>query len=146
VPGNWHFTLRFLGSTSRRDLDQLVALLWGLRLGPAFDITLGGFGAFPSPRRAAVVWLGVTEGRTALARLAETVEAAVVRAGLPASEKPFSAHLTLSRLREKADVTAFTSGATPFEGRQAVTHAVLYRSFLGGGPPRYEALERFALD
>jgi len=35
--------------------------------------------------------------------------------------------------------------APAFGGRMRVDSFVLFRSHLGGGPPRYEPLERFAL-
>jgi 2'-5' RNA ligase len=146
VAANWHLTLRFIGTTRNRELDQLMAVLEASDLGAAFTLAFGGYGAFPSARRAAVVWLGVTSGHTEMSRIAGVLETAVTRSGMPASDKPFSAHLTLSRLREKGDVSGFVEGAAPFAGTQEVTQVVLYRSFLGGGPPRYEALERLRLD
>ena len=55
-----------------------------------FTLSLGGGGAFPTARRASVLWLGVREGEDALAELA---------APFADDDRPFRAHLTLARVR-----------------------------------------------
>ena len=146
VPANWHFTLRFLGDTSRADAERLREELRAAPLGDSFTAGFGRLGAFPRPRRASVLWIGVDEGADALRALAAGVERAAVRAGFAREEKPFRAHLTLARLQPPADVTAVVDAVAPYGGRLAVDCVILYRSHLGGGPPRYEAVERFALN
>jgi 2'-5' RNA ligase len=100
----WHLTLRFLGPVP--DLDTLVsavrdALAPVPRVGA---VALGGAGAFPDPRRATVVWLGVRDGADALGRVAAAVESASVAAGFAPEPRPFSAHLTVARLPRARDV------------------------------------------
>lgn len=145
VPGNWHFTLRFLGETAAEAAERLRRELRGAPLGRSFPVALGGLGAFPKPRRASVLWAGVEEGAGAMRALAEAVEAAAARAGFAAEPKPFRPHLTLSRLQPPRDVSALVEERPPLGARFAVREVVLLRSHLGGGPPRYEAVERFAL-
>lgn len=145
VPANWHFTLRFLGDTSRAEAERLREELRAAVRGGSFTLSFGGLGAFPKPRRASVLWIGVDEGADALRSLAAGVEAAAVRAGFTREEKPFRAHLTLARLQPPADVTPVIESVAPFDGRLAVDSVILYRSHLGGGPPRYDAVERFPL-
>lgn len=146
APANWHFTLRFLGHTPHEDAIRLREELRATLLGPSFTLGFGGLGAFPRPRRASVLWMGVNEGTEALHALAARVEEAAVRAGFPAEPKPFRAHLTLARLQPPADVTGLVERVAPHGGRLAARSIVLFRSHLGAGPPRYQAVERFALE
>src|SRR5262245_10960514 len=99
----WHLTLRFLGSVP--DVDALIpavrdAVASVPRIGA---VGLGGAGAFPNPRRASVVWLGVRDGVDALVRVAAAVESAAVTAGFAPEPRPFRAHLTVARLPRARD-------------------------------------------
>ena len=144
-PANWHLTLRFLGATDaarhRRVMDELARA----DAPPPFDLTLSTLGAFPRGGRAKVLWIGVGEGADALRALAGSVEAAAVRAGFAPEPKPFSPHLTLSRIDPPADVRPLLDGAPPFGGRMRVDEFILFRSHLGHGHPRYEPIHRFPL-
>ena len=142
---NWHLTLRFLGSTPPALAARLVELLREADLGPPFPLELGGLGAFPRPKRASVLWIGVSLGGPELGLLARTVEAAAREAGFAPEQRPFAAHLTLSRLDPPRDVTDAVTGIPAFGGRMTVGEVVLFRSHLGDGPARYEAVERFPL-
>ncbi|HKP73958.1 MAG TPA: RNA 2',3'-cyclic phosphodiesterase [Longimicrobiaceae bacterium] len=143
-PRNWHLTLRFLGATDAERHHCIVDELSAIEPPSAFDLELASLGAFPRPARAKVLWIGAGAGGDALRALGASVEAAAVRAGFAPERKPFSPHLTLSRLDPPADVRAALD-APPFGGRMRVDEFVLFRSHLGGGPPRYEPLERFPL-
>lgn len=144
-PGNWHLTLRFLGDTSHDALARLREELEAEELGSRAAVTFGGLGAFPRAARASVLWLGVEEGAEALRALAERVEAAARRAGFPAETRPFTPHLTLSRIQPPRDVRRLLERVPPFPERMPVDAVVLFRSRLGGGPARYEEVERFFL-
>ena len=144
VPRNWHLTLRFLGATDAERHQRVLEELRRIHPPRAFDLTLTSLGAFPRPARAKVLWIGVGDGGDELRGLGGSVEGAAVRAGFAPERKPFSPHLTLSRLDPPADVRPALEAA-PFGSRMRVDSFVLFRSHLGGGPPRYEPLERFPL-
>ncbi|MBO0819702.1 MAG: RNA 2',3'-cyclic phosphodiesterase, partial [Nocardiopsaceae bacterium] len=56
----WHITLAFLGEVSEPSLARLTPRLErGARRHRAFELALSGAGAFPSPRRASVLWAGL---------------------------------------------------------------------------------------
>jgi 2'-5' RNA ligase len=139
-PANWHLTLRFLGDTDAERHRKLADGLREMEPGPPFALSLGGLGAFPRPARATVLWIGVDEGAAELRALAAKVEAAAVRAGFEPEPKPYSPHLTLSRVNPSADLRRDIERARPFGGRMTVDGIVLFRSHLGGGPPRYERM------
>lgn len=143
---NWHVTLRFLGDTDAARHAALVDALAAAHLGAAFDLSLGAPGAFPRPARASVLWVGVGDGEQRVRELAAICEDAAVRAGFAAERRPFAPHLTVSRIDPPADVRSTIAGAAPVDARMRVDGITLFRSHLGGGPPRYERLHTFPLD
>ena len=145
TPDNWHLTLRFLGATRPEQQRGIRELLRRSALGEPFRIVFGALGAFPRPRAARVLWLGVTRGGDALGRLAALAEAAARAHGFPPEERPYRAHLTLSRIDPAADVSAALQTVPPLDLEMDVREVVLFRSHLGRGPARYEAVESFPL-
>ena len=144
-PANWHLTLRFLGDTTPTQQEELLRQLRYAVLGPPFTLRLGGWGGFPRPRRAAVLWLGVTGGTEPLQGLARTVEDAAVRAGFAPEGRPFSAHLTLSRIRPPRDVSDLVQTLPAFTADVPVRDVTLFRSHLGAGPVRYQEVFQLPL-
>jgi 2'-5' RNA ligase len=144
-PANWHITLRFLGRTDAVTYDRLLATLDEADLGDVFDIELGEMGAFPRPKRATVLWLGVDRGHTRLAEIAAEVKESVEAAGFDPEDRPFRAHLTLSRIRPPVDVSDLIGSFPEVRLRWRCRSIVVYRSHLGRGGARYEPLETFPL-
>lgn len=145
-----HLTLRFLGPTPAEKVQPLSESADRIaRSTPRFDVTLHGGGAFPNADRPRSLWLGVTDGASDLARLADELTAAAVECGLVVETRPFAAHLTVARtdgLRLGAEVARMLRGVAdglsiPF----TADRIVLFRSHLGGGPARYEALHESSL-
>jgi 2'-5' RNA ligase len=144
-PENWHLTLRFLGSVDEVTYQRFLSQLDPAELGKRFRMALGPMGAFPNPRRATVLWLGVSQGETELGELASICEEAAQAAGLTAEERPFRPHLTLSRIRPQADVgTLIESFGDAGIGWRCET-MIIYRSLLGSQGASYEPLEIFKL-
>ncbi|MDP8958625.1 MAG: RNA 2',3'-cyclic phosphodiesterase [Actinomycetota bacterium] len=145
VPQNWHLTLRFLGQVEVVAYEKLLAELDQAALGEPFTVRFAGLGAFPRPARATVLWLGVGEGEQELRWLAGEVAVSLERAGFTPEERPFAAHLTLSRIRPHQDVRPLLEAVPSFPLPLPVGRVVVFRSHLGGGPARYEELESFQL-
>ena len=108
VPVRWvpvdniHLTLKFLGDVSPANVDMLKKILQIEVDGHhAFEISVGGLGAYPSPRRPRVVWVGV-EAPAELTAVQNGVESAMARLGYAREERPFSPHLTLGRVSRNA--------------------------------------------
>ena len=73
-PENLHLTLRFLGQLDEAVMGRFAdALAAALGPRPGFEIDLRGLGAFPSPRDARVVWVGVEDPSRRLADVAGLV-------------------------------------------------------------------------
>ncbi len=144
-PENWHITLRFLGDVEAPNRDRLLEALDGADLGERFTVLWGGLGAFPRPRRATVLWVSAERGTDELRAVASGVEESAVEAGFPPEDRPFRAHLTLSRVRPHQDVTTLLDGVARLGVTTRVDRVVLYRSQLGPGGARYHEVESFPL-
>ena len=144
-PENWHFTLRFLGSTAAEEREKIVQRLQSATCGAPFTIRFTDLGAFPHAGRARVLWLGIDEGSERMIQLAAIAEGAARSVGLAAQSKEFTPHLTLSRIDPPQSVKTLVASKLNFGGRMRVESVVLYRSRLGGGPARYEEVLTIAL-
>ena len=140
---NWHITLRFLDTIDLVTYERFLSVLEQVRTEFAFPVALGGFGAFPNPRKATVFCAGVGRGAEQWTLLAEVLEEAAQAAGLAPEERPFHPHLTLSRIRPPADVRALIDEDLALSWR--CDRVVVYRSHLGRGGARYEPLDSISL-
>jgi RNA 2',3'-cyclic 3'-phosphodiesterase len=133
---NLHVTIKFLGKVVADRLAAVgEALERAARAVPRFELDVCGMGAFPSPRRANVIWVGVTSEGDALARIAGAVEALAAELGMGEPEtRPFRGHVTVGRASGKAGIDARAAlaplAARSF-GRVAVEELHLYESQLG---------------
>jgi len=102
---NIHLTLKFLGNVSADNLERLAgALKIEAAAHPAFSMSVGGIGAFPTARRARVIWIGL-EPPPAMQILQRGVEATIAQMGYAPEERPFSAHLTIGRVGQHASAS-----------------------------------------
>lgn len=141
----WHLTLRFLGSVEEERLDAVSASCASVAssaAGPA-EVRLTRLGAFPSARRARVVWVGLDDPAGLLAAAAAALEERFRSEGFPPEERPWHPHLTLARLKVPAPVDL--PAAEVDAGSFTVTELVLFRSHLHPTGATYEALGRFPL-
>ena len=145
-PENWHFTLRFLGSTDGVRRGHLIEALRATDFGAAFDIEFDKLGAFPNARRARVLWVGVGNGHARLERVAAKAEAAARESGFDPEPREFTAHLTISRIREAASVTDFLEKARRVSATMSVSDVILFRSEPGGQHSRYTVVAAFPLN
>jgi 2'-5' RNA ligase len=106
-PEGLHLTLKFLGEIPGEQLDDIFAALETALSGrPPVRFRLSGLGGFPNLRRPRVLWIGVSEGGEPLGELAGIVEKALIPCGFPPEKRPFSAHLTLGRVRSPRGLQA----------------------------------------
>lgn len=99
---NLHYTLRFMGELGEDGARRAAeAVREGASRHAAFDVALGGPGAFPNARHARVLWLGLERGAEPFVALANDVEASLRRHGFGSADRPFTPHLTTGRVRER---------------------------------------------
>ena len=115
---NLHLTLKFLGDISSANVPLLSDMLTteATRLAP-FPLRVSGLGSFPNPKRARVIWLGL-HAPAALTALVRGIEAACVRLGYEAEERPFSPHLTIGRVKQPIPAEAQSAVASALERTQ----------------------------
>lgn len=145
APGNWHLTLRFIGRMEEVSFERLLGDLDQADRGGPFRVRLAGMGAFPNPRRAAVLWVGVDQGSKELTALAAQMEEIVTGIGIEAEDRPFHPHLTLSRIRPPQNVASILDAGEAISVTWRADHLTIYSSTPGSGGARYETLETFAL-
>ncbi|MDQ4105945.1 MAG: RNA 2',3'-cyclic phosphodiesterase [Actinomycetota bacterium] len=101
-PANVHLTLKFLGDTAEESLPALRETLDVVcNRHEQFEIEPRGIGAFPSARKARIVWAGVGQGSASLLALAEDLEDSVAPLGFEKERRGFKPHITLGRARRR---------------------------------------------
>ena len=140
-----HFTLAFLGETER--VDDACAAASEVR-GAPFEVAIAGAGAFPSPSRPRVLWLGVTGGAQPMIAVANALCAALRARGFALEDRPFRPHLTIGRVRPGGEKQARRTleSVPPGElARFVVSEFCLVQSVLGAGGAKHTVLRRFPL-
>lgn len=95
-----HLTVWFLGEVSDQ---RAAAVLDTLRppVGVApFTLQLSGLGAFPPSGPPRVLWMGVARGHGDLSTVHDQLGARLAPWGFEGEGRPYSAHLTLARVKE----------------------------------------------
>jgi len=142
APGALHLTLAFLGNVEIAVIPDLrYALAAALVPVRAFTVGLDRPGAFPTPRRPRVLWLGVGRGAERLTALAETVRTALRPFPVLHDEHAFLPHLTIARIRTPRVAPSLEAClARPLEVAEAqweVRSVTLFESVLGAGGARH---------
>jgi 2'-5' RNA ligase len=145
-----HVTLRFLGPTLEPRIPAAIAAVRATAAAHApFVAALDGAGAFPGLVRPRALWLGIGEGSSGLASLADRLGQELAARAWPADERRFRGHLTLARSDGVASgsrtAELLVAAARDMVVRWTVERIVLFESITGGGPARYVPLETFPL-
>lgn len=143
---NQHITLKFLGWVPDDRLDDVVEVCTRVTWRhSSAELALIDLGAFPTPRRVRVLWVGIDDPANALRGLAGDLDEELEPHGFEREDRPFTAHLTLARLKtpRKLPEGLPTLGVGPLGFD--VGELVLYRSHLSPKGPRYEPLRAFPL-
>ena len=140
-----HLTLRFLGhTTTERAIDVESVVAAAAAATAPIDLVLAGAGAFPSPARPRVLWIGVTAGGERVADLVEELGRGLAPLGWPPEERPYRAHLTLARTDGAPGGRATAARLSEVAGGVrivcAASQLALMESHTGRGPARYTTL------
>lgn len=133
-----HLTLAFLGPLTAEQRQQLLPALQVVSA-PALRLRLDRFSYWPHNR---IGWLGPSQPSAALQALAWAVQQAASSAGCPPTDARFTPHITLLRHGPPGPAPALPELPAV---EWPVNEWVLAASRLGVGRPRYEVLQRFAL-
>jgi 2'-5' RNA ligase len=143
-----HLTLKFLGDVEETELPEVVA---AVRRASSRVSTFGfetrALGAFPSPARARVLWLGVEPVRELLA-LQGAVEGELAELGFERERRRYRPHITLGRIRDPRGGSvqdALDAVDAPVE-RVEVTEVRVMKSTLRPGGAIHELIESVPLN
>ena len=156
-PDNLHVTLKFLDEITDEQRRYVEALLGRIASAqPPFLLAMDRVGAFPAVTAPRVLWVGLSEGKESVIRIAESIEREgqaipLPREDLPAAlrgaaqaGRPFAAHVTLGRVRTPRNRQALTERLRGVVWQPPapwhVTSVTLYQSVLGATGPRYSVL------
>jgi 2'-5' RNA ligase len=135
-PENYHITLRFVGDVEEPMADEIAGQLRRVSR-PAFELALGGLGAFGSRKPHAIY--AAVRPTPVLRELQSEHERLMQRIGLEPERRKFTPHVTIARLRgsSQPDVAAYLAlrgdfRTAPFPvGRFVLMSS---RASRGGGP------------
>lgn len=146
TPAGRHVTLKFLGWTPQELFDDLVQTIARCADHAPAPIRVSGLGAFPTTRRARVVWAGIDDPSELLSRMVDDLERALQPLGFEAEARSFSPHLTLARLKVPRPIDRALSSAPDLDSRAfQVSSLSLYRTHLHPKGASYERLREFRL-
>ncbi len=142
-----HMTVKFLGDVDGSRIDDVRAgLVKAVGDTKVFCLPIGQFGAFPSPKRPRVLWVGC-ENLPVLELLADAVEREMSQLGFEPEKggHAFRPHLTIGRVRRDARPAVLRGLGKRLDGLEffeepPVDSVDLMRSRLGSQGPRYERL------
>ena len=107
--GLLHITLQFLGEVPEGAESRVVGALGSIKF-DAFDVRIGGVGAFPNAKSPRVVWVGASPsppiaapGCPKLQDLAQKVSGVLGPLGYK-PDKPFRPHCTIFRIKRRVDI------------------------------------------
>ena len=144
-PRKIHLTLKFLGDVPDDLLERAMEALERTREGrEPFEVVTAAFGAFPSPRKARILWAGVGEGSGRLRDLAGNAHRLMEEVGFGREPRPYVPHLTLGRARNRP-VGFDAAGSSAPALRFIVSRIDLVRSVPGEGGTSYPVLASYPL-
>jgi len=159
-PESLHVTLKFIGEKPDAAVEGIKTAL-NSAAGQSLQLTFRGHGFFPTAKAARVFWVGIESGPE-LANLANAVDEAISRLGIPREDHTFSPHLTLARGGGRSGAPGWRKGDAPNRnfcllqeklavmpvpefGTMTAHEFFLYESKLMRGGSQYTKIARFAL-
>jgi RNA 2',3'-cyclic 3'-phosphodiesterase len=159
-PESLHLTLKFIGEKPDEAVEEIKHALAAISAGE-IEIGFRGYGFFPTVSAARVFWIGMEAGPQ-LGELANVIDNATSRLGVPREEHPFRPHLTLARGGRGSGAPSWHKGdalnrgfqrlqeklaklPAPEFGTMTAHEFCLYQSQLMRGGSRYTKIARFPL-
>ena len=100
-----HLTLKFLGNVAIGRTGEITRAMEVAARGTSpFDLKVKDLGVFPNLRRVQVVWVGISGEVDKISQLQQNIESNLARLGFAPESRPFTPHLTLARLRDRASL------------------------------------------
>ena len=142
---NLHLTVRFIGHVDEDGVGPLVEKLTEPLSIAAFQVALGSCGAFPRGGNPRVIWIGLRSGLAELASMHDEFNQRLLPFGFEPELRPFSAHLTLARVKETSrgfgsKIRTSLQRIDVPRAAFSVSRATIFASRPSRGGSRYDAL------
>ena len=149
-PENLHLTVWFLGEVAEAGAPAVLEALASPFEEPGFVLQISGLGVFPPSGAPRVLWMGVTQGLDRLARLHSEIGTRLAPWGFVPDDRPYSAHLTLARIKEpppklRALLRDTIRQVDADAGSCRIDSLTVFRSRTSPSGARYEPLVRVPL-
>jgi RNA 2',3'-cyclic 3'-phosphodiesterase len=152
-PKLMHLTLKFLGDQGPDKIEVIKKVLEASAAScQPLTLSTGPTGCFPNPKNLRIFWLGLEGDLDQLTGVQKGIEDGLAREGFPAENRPFTAHLTLARLRDECTMQERASFASVIQSARfepgisfAVERITLMKSTLTPPGPLYTRLAEFKL-
>ena len=149
-PDNIHLTLQFLGEIHSNLVEKIGRCLEEIiPTQSAFTFEVAGTGVFPNPKRARVLWIGVTQGKKMVIQLQSEIAKSLEKLNILTEDRAFHPHLTLGRVRSPKNldtVIAELLNQTKLSfGMVPVIHVTLFSSRLSPSGAIYTPLKQIAI-
>jgi RNA 2',3'-cyclic 3'-phosphodiesterase len=132
---NMHLTVRFIGHVADERVPATLEALRPALAIDAFDLALSDGGLFPPHGPPRALWIGLREGLPSLQAMHDDFNRRLVPLGVEPETRPFSAHLTLARIKDAPRGSAATvreaiRAARIPHARCRISEAVVFESRL----------------
>jgi 2'-5' RNA ligase len=146
-PANLHITTKFIGEWPEERLTDLTAALCRVSFRPAIPVHVRKLGFYPNPHAPRILWCGIEA--PGLEALAAETDGATSAIGIASETRPFSPHLTLARIKAKAELQPLREAIAALPsldfGKFQARSFFLYQSTLGPTGSVYTKLAEFPL-
>ena len=147
---NIHLTLKFLGDIEPARVPEIKTQLDAAsRLTTPFVLNAKGVGVFPNRRQARVMWVGLIGDLGQLERFKQTIESGLASLGFKRDRRPFRAHLTIGRMRQRPDPKALGVLVEPLKDETGEPFTIdqirFYQSVLRPSGAEYKLLHTASL-
>ncbi len=144
-PNLFHFSLHFLGDTSKDFVPKLENAISLINQEP-FTVTLKETGVFPSPHNIKVIWVSASTGVTELKSLHRQLIQPLQELNFNIESREFIPHLTIARVKfldapsKRTIQKAITDYQSFTFGSQNMTSVHLMQSTLTPDGPIYQSI------
>jgi len=148
-PHQHHITIQFLGNVQNSDILHISESLDKVTGNfPAFSLELTEFGVFKNLKNPRVLWIGFRPCEQ-LVKLKNAVEDEMSRFGFEKSDKSFSPHLTIARIKTLRQSGKLKELIDRYSGIILqvieVGEIILYESILKPEGPEYNVIKKHSL-
>jgi 2'-5' RNA ligase len=144
---NLHITIKFVGELADSRVGELKSALAGVPRRGTISVRVRRVGFYPNPHAPHNFWCAIEA--PGLELLASDTDTAVAATGVARETRPFSPHLTLARIKDRARLQPLRealAGLPTLEfGEFEAKSFFLYQSTLSPGGSVYTKLAEFPL-